>query len=202
MKKVSIDQLLQDPVLQQEFCASLIQGEVAVIPTDTLYGFAVSAASAAAVEKVYRIKSRDSRKPLILFLDSSEKLAQLGIRPDSRQQAILDQNWPGALTAIFARPDNEKIPAFTFPTLGIRVPAHARLLQLLQLFPGLLLTTSANRSGLPSDVDPQKIAAEFADEVAWLIEDGCLSPSSPSTVIDLSVEPYRILRQGAVEPKL
>lgn len=202
MIRSTLDALIEDPDLFKRFVKTLENGDVVVLPTDTLYGFAVHAAAKSAVDKVYKIKDRDSRKPLILFLESCQALANIGITPDFHQQKILEEFWPGALTAIFPRPENFAPESFTFPTLGIRVPGHSRLLQLLQRLPMQLLTTSANRSGAPSDNDPEKIAEEFANEVAWLVEDGILADSLPSTVIDLSTEPFRILRAGAVLPKL
>jgi L-threonylcarbamoyladenylate synthase len=202
MIRSTLDELLEDSILFEQFVKTLEKGDVVVLPTDTLYGFAVHAESRSAVDKVYEIKDRDSRKPLILFLESSQALGRIGISPDSSQQKIIEEFWPGALTAIFTRPTSFAPEAFSFPTLGIRVPGHSRLLELLQRLPMPLLTTSANRSGAPSDTDPEKIAAEFANEVAWLVDDGLLAESLPSTVIDMSSQPFRILRVGAVLPKL
>ncbi len=198
MIRISIAQLLRDEKKLGEFAQCLANGGVAVIPTDTLYGFAIAANCPAAVDKIFAIKNRDSRKPLILFLENFENLDETGIKTDSKQAEMLQKYWPGALTAVFPCPLHPSISAFNFPTLGIRVPGHRLLLALLQRLPCHLLTTSANRSGFPSDPDPEKIAGEFAGEIDWLIEDGILPTALASTVVDLSSEPWRVLRQGSI----
>ena len=202
MKRISIEKLLDDPQKMREFVDDMQQGAVAVIPTDTLYGFAVSSQSKVAVDRIYQIKNRDSRKPLILFLESIVGLDELGLSLNEKQRQLLNECWPGALTAVLPRPDSDLISAFSFATLGIRVPGHRQLQRLLAGLPFKLLTTSANRSGLPSDPDPEIIAREFSAEIDWLIDDGCLATNTASTVIDLTSEPFKILRAGAVIPKL
>jgi L-threonylcarbamoyladenylate synthase len=198
MKRVDISQLLADQALLEQLCSDLDAGAVVIIPTDTLYGFAVAAHLPAAVARIYAIKNRDARKPLILFLSAIEQLAQKGFDVSPNLLATLQKHWPGALTAILQKPEHPHLRAFTFDRLGVRIPAHRPLLQLLAGYQHKLLTTSANRSGEPSDCDPDKLAAEFAGEVDWLIDGGVLKPSLPSTVADFTVDPPLILRQGVL----
>ena len=87
---------------------------------------------------------------------------------------------------------------FSFPTIGVRAPNHKELLELLEYLPVKLLTTSANRSGAPSDIDPDVIEDEFSNEVDWLIDDGILPSGVPSTVADFTSYPPKILRQGKI----
>lgn len=182
-----------------QFYDDLDAGAVAIIPTDTLYGFAVAAHLPAAVARIYAIKNRDARKPLILFLDKIEQLVNTGFNLAPELAYSLEQYWPGALTAILHKPDHQDLSAFTFEKLGVRIPAHAQLQQLLSGYHHKLLTTSANRSGEPSDCDPAKLAAEFAGEIDWLIDGGVLKPSLPSTVADFTVSPPAVLRQGSLK---
>lgn len=198
MKRILIAELLADQKLLTEFYADMNDGAVAVIPTDTLYGFAVASRCSNAVAKIYKIKNRDAQKPLILFLEKVEWLKKLQFDVSSAINAFLLQAWPGALTAVLPRPLIAGLDAFTFPTIGVRIPDHQQLLALLASYSGFFLTTSANRSGNPSDNDPQKIADEFAEEVDWLIDGGILQQTLPSTVVDFSVSPPRVLRHGAV----
>ncbi len=199
MKRVNIKQLLADSVILGQFYDDLDAGAVAIIPTDTLYSFAVAAHLPDAVARIYAIKNRDARKPLILFLNAIEQLAQNGFEVSPELLATLQKHWPGALTAILPKPEHQHLCAFTFAKLGVRIPAHAQLQQLLAGYRHKLLTTSANRSGEPSDCDPDKLAAEFAGEVDWLIDGGVLKPSLPSTVADFTVFPPTILRQGSLK---
>ncbi len=199
MKRVKIEELLSDRLLLQAFCDDLKQGAVVVLPTDTLYGFAVAADCTSAVENVYRIKNRSSKKPLILFVHEIDELQKLGFCVNAATLSQLQKLWPGALTAVLPAPDSQALSAFTFASMGVRIPDHQLLLELLNRLPCKLLTTSANRSGDPSDTNPEVIASEFADEVAWLVDGGVLAECLPSTVADFTVLPPLILRQGKIK---
>ncbi len=199
MKRVLIDQLLNDKNLWNEFSISLQNGSVAVIPTDTLYGFAVAADCEKAVARVYEIKNRSSRKPLILFVDRIEELENLGFELKDELPVQLKKYWPGALTAVLPAPAHPQLSAFNFSTMGVRIPDHKMLLEMLRRLPVRLLTTSANRSGDPSDVNPDVIAAEFAGEIDWLVDDGTLPEGVASTVVDFTRLPPVILRQGKIK---
>ena len=198
MNRIKIKDLLSDKTSLKQFCEDMKNGAVAVIPTDTLYGFAVSYNSKEAIEKVYQIKNRDSRKPLILFVTSVEELDSLGLKANKESKSIIKSNWPGGLTAVLQKPSSGELADFNFPTIGVRAPNHKELLKLLEYLPVKLLTTSANRSGAPSDTNPDNIADEFKNEIDWLVEDGILPCGVPSTVVDFTVIPYKILRQGKI----
>ena len=199
MKRVPVDHLLKDKQLWNEFSVSLQNGGVAVIPTDTLYGFAVAADCEKAVARVYEIKNRSSRKPLILFVDRIEELAKLGFELKDGLPEQLKKYWPGALTAVLPAPGHPQLRAFNFSTMGVRIPNHQMLLEIIRRLPVRLLTTSANRSGDPSDVNPDVIASEFAGEIDWLIDGGILPEGMASTVADFTKSPPVILRQGKIK---
>jgi L-threonylcarbamoyladenylate synthase len=198
MQRVKIDSLLTQPQLLHQFATDMAKGAVAIVPTDTLYGLAVAAHSPKAVEKLYQIKGRDGGKPLILFLHHQRELAALGYELDEELRRLLSKYWPGALTAVLPRCEHEQVSAFTFSKMGIRVPQLGSLLSLLEHLPLRLLTTSANRSGLEPSCSADELAAEFAGEVDWLVDGGDLVESEPSTVVDFSVFPYKVLRQGKI----
>jgi L-threonylcarbamoyladenylate synthase len=195
--KITIPRLLGDPSLWDTFVAEMKKGAVAALPTDTLYGLAADAESPAGVRAIYEAKGRGEEKPLILFLPDADGLARLGIVPEPRVRRLLDRSWPGGVTAVFALPGHP-LPAFTFPSLGVRVPNHPELLRLLHRYPGGLLTTSANRSGQPPLPDADSIIETFGPAVPCGLDGGRLEPSPPSTVADVSVWPPRILRQGKI----
>lgn len=199
MKRLKIEELLRDASLFEKFCEDMQNASVAVIPTDTLYGFAVAANCEEAVEKVYRIKNRSGSKPLILFVHDVAELARLGFRADTETIETLKKHWPEALTGILAAPSQPAIKAFTFEKIGVRMPDHEPLLQLLSRLPFKLLTTSANRSGDPSDRNPDLIADEFAAEIDWLLDGGILPEAMASTVADFTVIPPVVLRQGKIK---
>lgn len=201
MIRILIEDLIANPELLKQFSSDMLNGAVAIIPTDTLYGFAVAAHNPAAVKRLYQIKNRCTKKPFILLLPDIKSFKTLGISTDSKTEKLISQHWPGALTAIFARPESHKISAFNFPTLGIRIPAHAALNQLMASCESWFLTTSANRSCGPSHFDPEEVAKEFCSEADWFVDGGTLSDTLPSTIIDLSGKELKILRQGTVKIK-
>jgi L-threonylcarbamoyladenylate synthase len=198
MKRINIHNLLSDKITLNCFCNDIENGAVAVIPTDTLYGFAVSFNSKVAIEKVYKIKNRDARKPLILFVTNVKELEKLGLNTSNKNKETINKNWPGGLTAILQKPESGELSNFSFPTIGVRAPNHQGLLNLLEILPVKLLTTSANRSGKPSDTNPDNIAEEFEKEVDWFIDDGILPCGVASTVVDFTRDSPKILRQGKV----
>ncbi len=197
MNRTTITDLLGDPARWAAFVADLRQGGVAALPTDTLYGLAADATSGEGIRAIYALKGREERKPLILFLAGADRLEELGIRPDEGQAKLLSTFWPGPLTVVFPTPAAWRA-WLPWPTLGIRVPAHPDLRDLLAAYPGFLLTTSCNRSGQPPLLDPDAIAREFATDLSWVLDGGALAPSPPSTVVDLTEFPPRILREGCL----
>lgn len=190
-----VSALLETPGQWSRFVETMKAGAVAAVPTDTLYGLAADADSPDGVRAIYEAKGRGEEKPLILFLPDALGLGALGIEPDGRVRRILEENWPGGLTAVFPL-SGTPLAAFRYQTLGVRVPAHPDLLRLLRAYPGRLLTTSANISGEPPLSDAASIASVFAGRVAWVLDGGRLEASPPSTVADFSSWPPRILRQG------
>lgn len=195
--RLTIPQLLESPAQWAGFVGDLRQGAVAALPTDTLYGLAVDGDCHAGIEAVYELKGREAHKPLILFLPGIDRLATLGIVPTPTQRRILERFWPGQLTAVFPVSPSP-LAGFGFPTLGIRVPDHPELLRFLAEYPGHLLTTSSNPSGSAPLADPDEIERAFSPRLGWLLDGGRLAPSAPSTVLDLSVSPPRLLREGRI----
>lgn len=194
-----LSDLLADPARLAAFTDRMRAGGVTALPTDTLYGLAADGDSPAGVQGIYDLKGRDEGKPLILFLDDPTRLPDLGIRPTPVQQRVLARFWPGALTVVFPLPRPAPgLAAFAFPSLGVRVPAAPDLRRLLAAYPGFLLTTSCNRSGEAPLSDPSAIEAAFSPRLDWLLDGGPLAPSAPSTVLDVSVFPPMVCREGRI----
>ena len=167
--------------------AVLKRGGVLVIPTDTVYGLAVDGRNREAVEKIYRIKRRPPDKPLVRLVADLAEIVSLLASPGWIR--MLEKFWPGALTVILKTPDGE--------TRGYRMPDHDLVRELIRFSGVELAATSANRSGDPVVTSPAAAAALFTGEVDLIIDGGELSGEA-STVLDLSVSPPRLLREGPV----
>lgn len=162
----------------------LREGGVVAFPTDTVYGLA--AVTADAVRRLYELKGRDERKPLVLMAADAETVRQRA-RVGPLALRYMTRFWPGPLTLVLAAGEG---------TVGVRVPAHELALELLRAG-GPAWTTSANRSGFPETTTADEVIAELPGVDAVL--DGGRAPGgTPSTVLDLTGPRPVVLREGAI----
>lgn len=169
--------------------ALLAAGEIVAFPTDTVYGVGVAAARRDRLEALFALKARPLDKLIPMLVADLSQTA--GWRADARARTLADAFWPGALTLVL--PGDAGTQAF-------RAPDHAVALALIRSA-GPLLATSANRSGEPDTLGADEVLIAFAgqqDELAAVVDGGQVPGGVASTVIDLSVTPARILREGPV----
>ncbi len=138
----------------------ILSSEPIIVPTDTVYGLVCRHDSKSAIEKIYKLKKREEKKPLILIgynWKVLQKFVRVKLDHSKSLQKLIKTNWPGPLTIIL--PVSKKVPKCLnekFKTIGIRVPENKFLLKLLKHCPEqVLASTSANLSG-KSDHYPQK----------------------------------------------
>ena len=166
----------------------LMSGGVTIFPTETVYGIGALAANEKGIKRIYEIKKRSSDKPLQILIADLKQVDSLvsEITPYARE--LMKEYWPGPLTLVFK--------AKAGGTVGIRMPNQDWLLNLIKET-GPLAATSANLSGESEPVSAQEVKVE-AD---ILIDGGRCQLGQPSTVIDVSVDPPIILREGNINPK-
>lgn len=171
--------------------AALAAGELAVFPTETVYGIAAVAGHAGALARLRRSKGRDGDKPFqLLVADSAMGVALGGVfSPGARRLA--EAVWPGPLTLV--------VPAIgPDATLGLRVPGNAFARDLIRRLGRALVTSSANRHGEPAPVDAEA-ADVFGGEVAVVVDGGPVGNGLASTVVAAREDGgYAILREGAL----
>lgn len=197
-RRVTLTQLVADAATLMAFRDEVAQGAIVAFPTDTVWGFGVSPASALGIERLYQIKGRDRDKPLILLINEVDRVLalHLGFAPEAAM--VMRRHWPGPLTAVLEV--TRELPfSWPLPTLGVRVPDHVELRCLLATLPLGLLTTSANRSGEAPVAGAEAVEAQFGAEVGWILVAPEHPAAPPSTVADLTRWPPTILRQGAVK---
>lgn len=170
------------------------QGEIAIIPTDTVYGVVARAADPKAVARLYKLKHREG-KPGTLVAASSDQLVDLGI--ERHRLAVAETLWPGALSIIIPCGNNLSYLHQGTDSLAIRIPDDQRLITLLQQT-GPLLTSSANQPGEPPATTIAEAKAYFGDQVAWY-EDGGYVNQEPSSVIKIINNAVEVIRLGAVK---
>ncbi len=195
MKRVPIDGLAARSTALRELTRALGEGAVLAIPTESSYGLAADPRSRGGVDRVLAIKGREANKPLLVVAADRGQLEGLGIEAPRRVLDRLLSIWPAPLTAVL--PVRSPLPASCGgTTLAVRIPAEPRLRALLEAT-GPLTATSANRAGEPPVADPDEAMRLFEGEVDLLIDGGKTPGGPPSTLIDATVEPPRVLREGA-----
>lgn len=187
---------------QQKLVDRLVEaleaGEPVVMPTDTVYGVAALPSVPGATEKLYALKDRRPDVPLaVLCADVGMALGDAG--PAVTDDVFdLTRHWPGPLTIVrrrfsgLADWDLGGDPT----TIGVRVPDHP-LVQAVADRTGPIATTSANRHGRPTPATAAEAAASLTGPVA-VVADGGRLEGVASTVVDVTTDPWRILRQGAL----
>ena len=178
---------------------TLRNGGVIGAPTDTLYGILADASNEAAVRKVFRVKARQGSSPLPIFVAEVSDLYRYGSDIPDLALALARQFWPGKLTIVVEK--SSLVPALVsggLDTVGIRIPDHPVPRSIVKGLGAPVTATSANISGLPPLTSGADVAGVLGERLDLIYDGGQLAPSAPSTVIDVSVRPPRILREGAV----
>lgn len=173
-------------------------GGIGVIPTDTLYGLVGSAFSKKAVEKIYKVKKRNPKKPLIIIIGAITDLKLFEIRPSKEESAILKNIWPGKISVIL--PCNLK--KFTYlhrktKSLAFRLPKKQNLLDLIKKT-GPIVAPSANPKNFPPAENIAEAKKYFGDTVDFYASEGKIK-SKPSTLIEIKNGKIIEKRQGAVK---
>lgn len=182
----------------EEAVDCLLDGGVVAIPTETVYGLAVDATNDEAVQRLYELKGRDPGRAIAVFIDSQRLLASLVKNMTTEIRRMLEAFWPGPLTVVFERRGEDFAHLASEPTLGVRLPDHSVPLTLMQELCRPLACTSANPSGEPPATSGIQVEKYFGRSVDMILDAGPLPPAVPSTVIDVTQIPFRILREGTI----
>lgn len=174
-------------------------GGLVAVPTETVYGLAGNGLSEAAVSEIYRVKGRPEQKPLSLMVPDAAAIQRYCADVPEAAYHLAGKFWPGPLTIVLRA--KETVPAIVRAggdTVGLRCPDHPLTLELLNACGLPLAAPSANPSGKPSPKTAQEVEAYFGGQIAAIFDGGICGIGRESTIIDMSVTPYRILRQGAL----
>jgi len=195
MRRITIEELLASDEEVERFAQTLRRGGVAAVPTETFYALAADPASPEGVNRVRKLKGRGPAKPLLVLFGSPEQLEPLGV---TAPREALDRYlaiWPAPLTVVLAL--REPIPASSGArSLGVRIPAHDALRSLLART-APVTGTSLNRSGEPPCEDADRAAELFGESLDAIVDGGPTRGGMPSTLLDATVDPPRVLRRGA-----
>jgi L-threonylcarbamoyladenylate synthase len=176
----------------------LLQGGVAAMPTDTVYGLIAVAADDGAVRRVYEIKGRPHDQPLPLFVESIAQAELIGDLPESARR-LAEKFWPGPLTiVVHGKSAYRTLAAAGADTVGLRVPDDPALREIAAQL-GPLTATSANRSGEQECRSAAEVQAQIGDTVDVIVDAPLRAGERPSTVVDCTQSgKVRIVREGAL----
>ncbi len=176
------------------------RGGLVVYPTETVYGLGCDPFNVEAVKRILKVKD-NRNKPLPILAASivdADKVAF--ISPNGRKLAA--KFWPGPLTMVFPKkPNFPDVVTFGLDSVGLRIPDNYVALHLTRLSGGLLIGSSANRTGEEPPRAVQEISGELKEMVDVVLDGGAAAQGMPSTVADLTSEKPRILREGPVSLK-
>lgn len=186
--------------LSEKVLAELLkEGDVAVMPTDTIYGICGSALDKKAVKKIYALKKRPPQKPAIILISNLADLNLFGIKPSEEDLKILKKLWPGKISVILDIKDKEKIKGLKYlhrgiKTLAFRLPKKKSLVKILTIS-GPLIAPSANLE----NHSPAKTIAEakkyFGSKVIYYNK-GRIA-GRPSTLVEIKNRKIETLRKGS-----
>jgi L-threonylcarbamoyladenylate synthase len=177
--------------------ARIIAGGVVIYPTETVYGLGCDPADPDASKRICELKERaDKPLPLICAdMDAARKVVEF----NPSAERLAERFWPGPLMLVL--PSRVKYPMWVThgaKTLGVRVSPHPVASKLAKLCGGIIVSTSANKSGQEPPRTAQEALNQFTKKVDMVLDDGPSPLSQSSTVIDLSSDEVWILRKGPV----
>jgi tRNA threonylcarbamoyl adenosine modification protein (Sua5/YciO/YrdC/YwlC family) len=186
----------------------LAEGKLVVFPTETVYGLGASARSAEGVERIFAAKGRSAQAPLALAIKSAEEALDYVPQPGRLAERFARRCWPGPVTLVVDNKSEaslvKRLPATVQEavspsgSVGLRVPAHDIVLDVLGMLAGPIALTSANLSGQPDSTTAEEAIASLKHHVALVLNDGPCRYGQPSTVVRVTGKEYNCLREGVV----
>ncbi len=199
---IKVNALDPEGALIEEVTHVLRNGGLIGYPTETVYGLGTDAYNEEALERLFRIKGRETNKPVSILIRNVEMLEEVTSRIPPLAMNLIQGHWPGALTIIFQA--SKRCPAILTGKsgkVGVRISPNRIAQKLLEALKKPLTSTSANFSGMPSLSDPHEVYRLFRGRIDLVIDGGKTEGGEESTVIDVTVSPPRVLREGIVKLK-
>lgn len=177
----------------------LKNGGIVVYPTETFYGLGVKFDMEDSLKKLYDIKQRPEEKAMPLIIGNKGLLMVVAASINDTALSLIDRFWPGPLTLIFLAKENlsEYITAGTH-MIAVRIPGESFALHLAKTANFPITATSANPSGFPPAQDAETAKKYFGDKVDLIIDGGHTSGGLPSTIVDVTGDEIKMLREGVI----
>ena len=175
-------------------------GGVVAFPTETYYGLAVDPFNPAALDRLFRVKHRPSRLPILVLVGRRSQLPLLTSEVPSLYQRLMENFWPGPLTLIFsALPTLPHQLTGQTGTVGIRHSPHQVANALIDAFNGPITATSANISGYPAASSAEDVARMFGDDLDLILDGGLTPGGKGSTLVGMEQNQLVCIRDGQID---
>jgi len=199
MTVITIDPNNPNEKALQVAAGIIMQGGIAVYPTETVYGIGVRFDDRQALKRLFELKKRDQNKPVLLLLSRADDLSRISKREPPEARILTERFWPGPLTLIMpASPDLDALVTGGGPTIGCRVSSNAAAAGLVRACGMPITSTSANLSGGVNPSTIEDIDPDILNRADVVIDAGPTPGSTASTVYDISHKPFRCLRAGVI----
>jgi L-threonylcarbamoyladenylate synthase len=189
---------LDEPHAIRRAAAAVLQGKLVAFPTDTVYGLGASLRFPEAIEKLYAAKSRPRDKAIPVLIGNRAELSQVAAEIPQAAARLADAFWPGPLTIVLRKAPSVP-PEVTAgkDSVAVRIPNHKAALELLRVA-GPMAVTSANISGFEPPLTASDVVSQLCDRIDLVLDGGKCPGGTPSTIVDLTCKPPRILREGPI----
>jgi tRNA threonylcarbamoyl adenosine modification protein (Sua5/YciO/YrdC/YwlC family) len=187
---------------------ALAEGHLVALPTETVYGLAASACRADAVERLLKVKGRSPAQPLTLAIKSAEEAPDFVPDMSPLARRLARRCWPGPVTLVVDHlhkdgltkqlPRTVRDVVVPNGSIGLRVPANEMSQAVLRMLTGPIVLSSANRTGGPDACTAQDVVAALDGDVALVLDDGPCRYGLPSSVVKVTNNQFKILREGVV----
>ena len=189
-KVVKINSAKPEAVRIKKAASFLRTGGLVAFPTETVYGIAANMLDKDAIKKVYRIKNRSKDKPLTIHIADVEMVKRMVGGIPSNAKKLITKFWPGPLTLVLKDKTGKK--------MGFRMPDNKIAFLLIKEAAVPVVAPSANISGRRPPTNAQEVLKNLSGKIEMVLDGGATQIGIESTVVDLSGQRYRILREGAI----
>jgi L-threonylcarbamoyladenylate synthase len=194
-----VDPRRPDPAALERGAALLRAGQLVAFPTETVYGLGANALDPVAVARIFAAKGRPADDPLIVHVGAPEDVEALVAALPPVARLLAARFWPGPLTLVLPRGPAVPLSVTAgLDSVAVRMPAHPVALGLIRAAGVPVAAPSANLFTRPSPTRAADVAADLGDRVPLILDAGPTTHGVESTVLDLTVDPPRVLRPGAL----
>ncbi len=194
---VNIDHLNMDKI--RDVANAVTDGQIVAFPTDTIYGMGCDVFNEDAVKALYEIKGRPTDKPINVLISNVDQVYDLAKNVKPLFFDLAEKFWPGALTIVVEKNTLvSDVVTSGLASVGVRFPDNKIVQELINITHTPLATTSANIAEEPSAIKAKEVLKYFNGKIPYIIDGGVVEIGQPSTIVDISSKPPRIVRQGAI----